>query len=474
MNVPAKFLRPPALALCCALPLVLCSCAFALSVWGCDHLHEPAQQVGQKQSMSQPLSPQQSPANNSVGENPSNILFVDRLRAAGHYPTLTDAVNACAGNGGCTIFDGRNEIDPILAPPYPVHIYASGTWLVTHTLVVPAVTVITGTGHPGSTGNGWSITAGSGFPANNPLVQLGSLTAFSPGARLEDVAFDCKSVPGSYAVLAETLAEQSGLQNFSALNCPGSRAYPGVTAPVIDINSAASTGSNEYFNIQYGDMQPGSGSTGSCIYIHGADISVPSIIGPLTCNSGSGTQGSGIVIDSSVGGTYLNIHGEHLANVIRLGLSSGVGAQGQVIINPSGATTITGSVVEIGSNPATTDFWIQNAQAQGARCTIVDNGHYGGLKLCDWEDSVFVSGTGAGLTYLTGSPNFGSAFPKIRTSLYTVSSGSGYPSLPAASSVPPGTQVIVVDSSSYSPGVCKGGGKDMMIAVSDQNVWSCH
>jgi hypothetical protein len=364
MNVPAKFLPPPALALFCALPLVLCSCAFALSAWGCDHLHKPAQQVRQTQLMSQPLSQQQPAAKDPAGENPSNLFFVDGLRATGHYATLTASIDACPSGGGCTIFDSQNETDPILAPPYPVHIYASGTWLVTHTLVVHAVTVITGTGHPGSTGKGWSITAGSGFPANNPLVQLGSLTAFSPGARLEDVAFDCKDVPGSYAVLAETLAEQSGLENFSVLNCPGSRAYPGVTAPVIDINSAAPTGSNEYFNIQYGDMQPGSGSIGSCIYIHGGDISVPSIIGPLTCNSGSGTQGSGIVIDSSVGGTYLNIHGEHLANVIRLGLSSGVGAQGQVIINPSGAPTITGSVVEIGSNPATTDFWIQNAQAQ--------------------------------------------------------------------------------------------------------------
>jgi hypothetical protein len=47
--------------------------------------------------------------------------------------------------------------------------------------------------------------------------------------------------------------------------------------------------------------------------------------------------------------------------------------------------------------------------------------------------------------------------------------------LPAASSLPAGTQVFVSDSVAYTPGVCAGGGSDYMIAVTDgSSVWSCH
>ena len=59
------------------------------------------------------------------------------------------------------------------------------------------------------------------------------------------------------------------------------------------------------------------------------------------------------------------------------------------------------------------------------------------------------------------------------TGLYTVSSGSGHPALPSASTVPNAT-AIVTDASTFSVGTCTGGGSDTMIAVSDGTAWSCH
>ena len=60
------------------------------------------------------------------------------------------------------------------------------------------------------------------------------------------------------------------------------------------------------------------------------------------------------------------------------------------------------------------------------------------------------------------------ALPQISTRIYTVST------LPAAPSVTPGTQVVVSDATSYTPGPCAGGGGDYMIAVSDGSKWTCH
>lgn len=56
----------------------------------------------------------------------------------------------------------------------------------------------------------------------------------------------------------------------------------------------------------------------------------------------------------------------------------------------------------------------------------------------------------------------------IKTSTYTVST------LPAATSLAAGTQVVVTDATSFTPGTCTGGGSDYMIAVTNGTAWSCH
>lgn len=61
----------------------------------------------------------------------------------------------------------------------------------------------------------------------------------------------------------------------------------------------------------------------------------------------------------------------------------------------------------------------------------------------------------------------------IATSLYTVSSGTGHPALPAASSVAAGTTLTVTDSTSISPGTCVGGSTHWVQAISDGTNWNC-
>lgn len=74
----------------------------------------------------------------------------------------------------------------------------------------------------------------------------------------------------------------------------------------------------------------------------------------------------------------------------------------------------------------------------------------------------------AAAPYITNSP-------QLSLPLYTVSSGTGYPALPSASSVALGTQVGITDCTSYTPGaLCTGGGSDFMVGISNGAAWTVH
>jgi hypothetical protein len=57
----------------------------------------------------------------------------------------------------------------------------------------------------------------------------------------------------------------------------------------------------------------------------------------------------------------------------------------------------------------------------------------------------------------------------IGTTVYTVAT------LPSSTALAPGSQVVVNDAASFTPGPCTGGGSNYMIAVWDGTAtWSCH
>jgi hypothetical protein len=72
------------------------------------------------------------------------------------------------------------------------------------------------------------------------------------------------------------------------------------------------------------------------------------------------------------------------------------------------------------------------------------------------------------LNHLGSSGNLAVLFPMLATTVYTVAS------LPSASTLQPGTQVVISDASTFTPGTCTGGGSDYMIAVTSGTAWSCH
>lgn len=58
--------------------------------------------------------------------------------------------------------------------------------------------------------------------------------------------------------------------------------------------------------------------------------------------------------------------------------------------------------------------------------------------------------------------------PSVKTTTYTVGT------LPSASTLGAGAQVVVSDATTFTPGTCTGGGTDYMIAISSGTSWSCH
>jgi hypothetical protein len=80
----------------------------------------------------------------------------------------------------------------------------------------------------------------------------------------------------------------------------------------------------------------------------------------------------------------------------------------------------------------------------------------GSSYLCTKASGIAASINGGGYAAIAG------------TKVYTVST------LPAASSLPAGTQLTVSDANSFTPGTCTGSGSDYMIAITNGSSWSCH
>jgi hypothetical protein len=98
--------------------------------------------------------------------------------------------------------------------------------------------------------------------------------------------------------------------------------------------------------------------------------------------------------------------------------------------------------------------------------TIVDHN-------LDYYDSITAinvgSSTGAIIGYnCSASGCTTPTWPSLGNKVYTVST------LPAASSLPAGTQLVVSDAATFTPGTCTGSGSDYMIAITNGSSWSCH
>jgi hypothetical protein len=98
--------------------------------------------------------------------------------------------------------------------------------------------------------------------------------------------------------------------------------------------------------------------------------------------------------------------------------------------------------------------------------TIVDHN-------LDYYDSITAvnvgSSTGAIIGYnCSASGCTTPTWPSLGNKVYTVST------LPAASGLPAGTQLVVSDAATFTPGTCTGSGSDYMIAITNGSSWSCH
>jgi hypothetical protein len=106
--------------------------------------------------------------------------------------------------------------------------------------------------------------------------------------------------------------------------------------------------------------------------------------------------------------------------------------------------------------------------AYGLVANLIPAGTWDDQTVLDYANSLSSYDAGWRVGTVGGVATTTYAFGSVQLKVYTVST------LPPASSLPAGTQVIVSDSIGYAPGACKGGGSDYMLAISNGSSWSCH
>lgn len=243
--------------------------------------------------------------------------------------------------------------------------------------------------------------------------------------------------------------------------------------------------------VESNTLQLASATTGINVVSSSAN---DSIIGNIIAGSAT----TGLNLDSStlnITGLYTNILNGTWTTDISNSSNSAI-----VIKNLLGTTSPAADLWIYDANTATGNLvLLQNPSAGGAVTMTLQNntGQAGGLFLggstyatAAYRNAIWLY-NGIGDTNVRASGNVNlyagtSGTPAtadlgISSTTHVAKAGTGVltpiytvATLPAASSLPAGTQVTVSDANSFTPGTCTGSGTDYMIAITNATSWSCH
>lgn len=161
-----------------------------------------------------------------------------------------------------------------------------------------------------------------------------------------------------------------------------------------------------------------------------------------------------------------------LAPAIGLGqCAQMINADGSMTFNYPVHPTSNGAFIVTSANVADTAVTIANTSTGGGAWGISTSGSSpaGGLVTGDLVFSNIPSGGSPPATTISEWTATSAKFMvPLKLPVFVVSG------LPSASSLPAGTQVIVSDATTFTPGTCTGSGSDYMIAVTNGTTWSCH
>lgn len=129
-------------------------------------------------------------------------------------------------------------------------------------------------------------------------------------------------------------------------------------------------------------------------------------------------------------------------------LLTGIAGKGANLLTYTGAAATSGHLFAANTDGTATDSGIDPATL----ATLAGGNTFAGSNVFSL-DTVFSQRVAAA---------------SLNTAVFTVAT------LPVATDLPAGTQVIVSDSASFTPGVCAGAGTNLMIAVTDGTTWTCH
>lgn len=304
---------------------------------------------------------------------------------------------------------------------------------------------------------GTIIQAQKGFPTRGPLhgghalIEDLSSTQYQ---QTSNVMLDCNNIQNAIGFYETDLQEQSGLTDDDVVKCPNYGIW---------MNNSGHSGQN-WSIVGTTVESPSLFATDryTPLYIDGNDFKAirdVTLIGASTFSKNCG------FITSTVMGDISGLHMEQCMSGLVLD-----NFQGGTIHSIECSTTVATNCLTISSTKWSIADVIEGVlmlthhanaidDVQDSR-TIVTGAFGGGVGFYSLSQDTppFVVSTDTASQFAFG----------LLTRVFAVAN------LPTASSLAPGTQFVVRDSKSLTPGPCTGGGTNYMIAITNGSDWSCH
>lgn len=267
-----------------------------------------------------------------------------------------------------------------------------GTYLVSHTLVIPNNVELLGEGRGDVHLTGTVILAASSFVPGTPLVKFGPDPGPNFGVKVEDLTVNCNNA-ATIGIQNQTAEDQSYGKDLLIVGCSDKG---------LDIETVNARNSGPWEDLEiYPRIDRVSTST-LCVNVHG--VKAFRGISGLTCNPGAGATipATGIYLDGD--GLFQNIHVEHATTAISLGDSVN-SANGMVVENAQfGPDIRTGVQINAATGNA------QNLGIFGMSCvgcSILLNDGTTGKQIWDTSLGWYLLGKGQTNTQTALSSNYG-------------------------------------------------------------------
>ena len=301
-----------------------------------------------------------------------------------------------------------------------------------------------------------TIQAQSSFPANTPVVRLGTGTT-AYGQSISNLTVDCNGQSEATGVYSTDIQEQSGVEHVSILNCPNRGVW---------MNGSGNDGSGPFYAQNYSindiyvlPLTAGTNTTIACEF-DGAFTAFHMLQG-ATCGGSTTAIADDFVFDKIFAGTATDLNAEDAVTGYLLGNANAVTS---LTINGMQSANITTTVVSL--NSADSSVFLSGIVNGGGAApqTLLDPAHLS-APLTDFSIGLYAVGTGNSANGFTPVVST-SPYVTARFNSLTVNNGADATNtlnLSSGSTVSAGAGVTLSDRGNARWSVAKDAGNNFEV-----------